>query len=120
IARMWQRRQLLGEQLRGLERHQRQQLADPANERSAPKRQMMLLRALGLQTPWVLCSEIFGWRQIVNRRQLGALAGLTPTPYCSGDSEREQGISGAGNRRVRTATVELAWMWLRWQPTSAL
>ncbi len=120
IARMWQRRQLLGEQLRGLEQRRCGELADPGNERSAPKRQLMLLRALGMQTPWVLCTEIFGWRQIANRRELAALAGLTPTPYCSGDSQREQGISKAGNRRVRTAMVELAWLWLRWQPASEL
>ncbi|HUG26001.1 IS110 family transposase [Piscinibacter sp.] len=120
IARMWQRRELLGEQLRGLEQQRCAELADPGNEHSASKRLLMRLRALGVHTPWVLCSEIFGWRQIANRRQLGALAGLTPTPYCSGDSQREQGISGAGNRRVRTAMVELSWLWLRWQPSSAL
>lgn len=120
LARMWQRRELLGEQLRGLEQQRCAELADPGNERSAPKRLLMRLRALGVHTPWVLCSEIFGWRQIANRRQLAALAGLTPTPYCSGDSQREQGISGAGNRRVRTAMVELSWLWLRWQPSSAL
>ena len=120
IMRMWQRRQLLGEQLRVLERQCNAELADASNERAAPMRALMRLRSLGLHTPWVLCSEIFGWRQIANRRELGSLAGLTPTPYCSGDSQREQGISKAGNRRVRTATVELAWLWLRWQPASAL
>ncbi|MEO5671553.1 MAG: IS110 family transposase [Ramlibacter sp.] len=120
IMRMWQRRQLLGEQLRVLERQRSAELADTSNERTAPMRSLMRLRSLGLHTPWILCSEIFGWRQIANRRELGSLAGLTPTPYCSGDSQREQGISKAGNRRVRTATVELAWLWLRWQPASQL
>jgi len=120
IGRMWQRRELLGLQLRTLEQQRQRELADTANERSAPMRLLMRLRALGVHMPWVLCSEIFGWREIANRRQLGALAGLTPTPYCSGDSQREQGISGAGNRRVRTAMVELSWLWLRWQPASAL
>src|SRR5260221_14052806 len=64
--------------------------------------------------------EFFGWRRIRNRRQLAALAGLTPTPYQSGDSDREQGISKAGNRRLRTMAVEIAWCWLRFQPQSAL
>ena len=54
------------------------------------------------------------------RRELGACAGLTPTPYSSGESEREQGISKAGNRRIRSMMVELSWLWLRYQPDSAL
>jgi len=64
--------------------------------------------------------EFFGWRRIRNRKQLAALAGLTPTPYQSGAGEREQGISKAGNRRLRTMAVEIAWCWLRYQPQSAL
>ena len=64
--------------------------------------------------------EFFGWRRIRNRKQLAALAGLTPTPYQSGDSDREQGISKAGNRRLRTMAVEIAWCWLHYQPGSAL
>ena len=64
--------------------------------------------------------ELFGWRKFTNRRQVGAIVGLTPTPYQSGDSSREQGISKAGNRALRRMMVELAWAWLRWQPDSAL
>ena len=67
-----------------------------------------------------MASEIFGWRQFRNRREVGAILGLTPTPYSSGQSEREQGISKAGNRRARALLVELAWLWLRYQPDSAL
>ena len=51
---------------------------------------------------------------------MAALAGLVGTPYNSGDSERDQGISKAGNRRVRAMIVEIAWLWLRFQPKSAL
>ena len=83
-------------------------------------RALMRLYAVGVDTTWLLHREIFGWREIANRRQLGALAGLTGTPYSSGDSQREQGISKAGSRRVRTAAVELAWRWLRLQPGSEL
>jgi transposase len=68
----------------------------------------------------VLVREVFGWRKIQNRRELASLVGLDPTPSQSGESHREQGISKAGNRRVRWALVELAWMWLRYQPESAL
>jgi transposase len=64
--------------------------------------------------------EFFSWRAFRNQRQLASCAGLTPTPYASGDSEREQGISKAGNRQVRTLMIELSWLWLRYQPNSTL
>jgi transposase len=68
----------------------------------------------------VLVKELFGWRRFANRRELAGCLGLVPTPYDSGDSQTEQGISKAGNRRVRALLVELAWCWLRLQPESAL
>lgn len=64
--------------------------------------------------------EFFGWRKFNNGRELGALAGLTGTPYNSGGVNREQGISKAGNRWVRAVMIELAWGWVRYQPESAL
>lgn len=64
--------------------------------------------------------EIFGWRRFANRRELAGCLGLASTPYASGDSQIEQGISKAGNRRARTLLVELAWGWLRLQPGSAI
>jgi transposase len=67
-----------------------------------------------------LAGEVFAWRCFANGKQVGAMAGLTPTPAQSGDSCTEQGISKAGSRRVRRVMVELAWLWLRWQPNSAL
>jgi transposase len=120
IVRMWQRRQLVSQQVTAVERQRRSQVLDARNEQTGAMRALMRLWAVGVDTSWLLCTEIFGWREIANRRQLGALAGMTPTPYASGDSQREQGISGAGNRRVRTAAVELAWRWLRLQPGSEL
>ena len=71
-------------------------------------------------TAWTLVREVFGWRRIKNRRELAGLVGLDPTPYQSGDTHRERGISKAGNSRVRWTMVELAWRWLRHQPNSAL
>jgi transposase len=68
----------------------------------------------------VFVMEFFGWRQFKNGKEVGALAGLTGTPYASGQMQREQGISKAGNRRVRALAVEIAWLWLRYQPDSAL
>jgi transposase len=69
---------------------------------------------------WILVREIFAWRGVKNRRELAALAGLAPTPYGSGESQREQGISKAGNSRVRWVLIELAWGWLTYQPDSEL
>jgi transposase len=83
-------------------------------------RRLMGLKAVGVRSAWILVTELFAWRRIRNRKELGALAGLTPMPYDSGKSVREQGISKAGNKHVRSVIVELAWLWLRWQPRSKL
>jgi transposase len=83
-------------------------------------RRLMGLKAVGVRSAWILVTELFAWRDIRNGKELGALVGLTPTPYDSGKSEREQGISKAGNKHVRSLIVELAWLWRRWQPRSAL
>jgi transposase len=83
-------------------------------------RRLMGLKAVGVRSAWVLVLELFAWRDIKNSKELGALVGLMPTPYHSGKREREQGISKAGNKHVRSLIVELAWLWLRWQPASAL
>jgi transposase len=81
--------------------------------------QLARLRAVGVQTATVLVHEAFV-RDFRNARALGSYAGLTGTPYNSGNTRREQGISKDGNRRLRAALVELAWMWLRYQPGCAL
>jgi transposase len=65
-------------------------------------------------------NEFFGWRRFRNRKEVGAAAGLTPTPYQSGDGRREQGISKAGSRHIRVIAIETAWGWLRYQPRSRL
>jgi transposase len=82
-------------------------------------RKLAKLRAIGRNGAMTLIRE-FGWRDFRNRRQVGALAGLVPTPFRSGKSLREGGISQAGNRHVRGIMVDLAWSWLRWQPDSEL
>ncbi|MGF6931254.1 transposase [Paraburkholderia sp. UCT70] len=82
--------------------------------------QLARLRAIGPKGAWVLVKEVFGWRRFANRREVAGCLGLTPTPYDSGDSQIEQGISKAGNRRARTILVEQAWRWLRLQPDSLL
>ena len=81
-------------------------------------RALMQLPGIGWVGAWTLVAELFGWREIRNRRELAALVGLVPVPYNSGTMVREQGISKAGNRRVRALLIQLAWLWLRYQPHS--
>jgi transposase len=78
------------------------------------------LRGIGFNSAWLFVMEFFSWRAFRNRREIGALAGLTPTPFQSGDANQEQGISKAGNRHIRGLAIEIAWCWLRFQPTSEL
>jgi transposase len=82
--------------------------------------QLMNLVGIGMNSSWKFVMEFFAWREFKNRREIGALSGLTPTPYDSGVSQREQGISKAGNKRIRTLAVEMSWVWLRFQPQSKL
>ena len=73
--------------------------------------QLQTLRGIGPIGACVLTTEVFAWRQIRNRRELGALAGLVPSLDQSGDYQRDQGISRAGNTHVRRVMVQLAWSW---------
>jgi transposase len=85
----------------------------------APAARLMKLRGIGPEFAAVLWLEGL-FRRFANRRQLAAYAGLAPSPWQSGRVDREQGIAKSGNPRLRTAMVELAWLWLRHQPDSAL
>lgn len=102
------------------------QTAPPWAEKTAAQaaaeaaKKLMMLRAIGPETAWIYSVEILAWREIRNTRQLGALLGLTPTPYQSGTSNHELGISKAGNRHVRAIAIEAAWSWVLYQPGSAL
>jgi transposase len=93
---------------------------DPQTETGRWVERLQTLRGIGSIGAWSLATEIFGWRQIRNGRQLGALVGVVPAPYQSGETSHDQGITRAGNRHVRRMVVQLAWSWLRYQPTSAL
>jgi len=109
---------LVRAQLRQLEREQRSRQADE-QRRNPMVAQLARLRCIGLRSAWTFAHELF-WRHFDNRRQVAACLGITPTPYDSGQLEREQGISKAGNKRLRTLMVQLSWMWLRLQPGSEL
>ena len=120
ILREFERWQLVGRQIHDLEVQRTHEIRAETSPHMDQVRMLLELRGIGENGAWLLVREFFGWREIRNRRELASLAGLTPTPYDSGESQREQGISKAGNRRVRWMMVELAWGWLRYQPSSEL
>jgi transposase len=124
ISRELDRLELLLEQIKAVELEQDALLAaapKPAGGSAAPDPVTMLLalKGMGPNFAAVLWSEAF-YRQFANRRQLAAYAGLAPTPWRSGAIEREQGVSKAGNPRLRTSMIQLAWLWRRHQRQSAL
>ena len=83
-------------------------------------RRLVQLKGVGPTGASVLLDEGLVWRAFRNRREIGGLLGFAPTPYNSGDSQREQGISRAGNPRLQAVSIQLAWNWVRWQPATAL
>jgi transposase len=121
IRREYERMRVVEQDLATLKKLQREKLRGKQNSPSLEKiRKLKRLRGIAAGSSWVFVMELFGWRQFRNRRELAGALGMTPMPYQSGDSAREQGISHAGNRRVRTMAIEIAWSWLRYQPESRL
>jgi transposase len=110
----------VSQQIQALEAERRELLRTSSDASVAKVRQLLRLCGIGENSAWLFVMEFFGWRSFRNRRQVGALAGLAPTHYQSGDEWHEQGISKAGNRSMRSMGVEIAWCWLRFQPDSAL
>ncbi|MEX2488292.1 MAG: IS110 family transposase [Pseudomonadales bacterium] len=120
LVREYERYALVTQQIQGLEAEQKRRVKAGDSPVLRQIQQLQLLRGVGWHSSWPLVMEFFGWRDFRNRREVGSCAGLTPTPYNSGNSVREQGIDKAGNRRIRRVMVELSWLWLRHQPDSAL
>jgi transposase len=120
LGREWAHVVFLKRQIQSLEGQRRRELRQEESSDLDQVRQLASLRGIGVNGGWVLVREFFGWREFNNRREVGSLAGLTPTPYQSSASTREQGISKAGNRHVRGIMIELAWSWVRFQPKSKL
>jgi len=120
LEREYMRWVLVQEQILELERERRCALRTARDRGAQTARRLFRLRGIGENYAWLASMEAFAWRQFANRRQVGAMAGLTPTPFSSGNLDRDQGIGKDGNRRLRAATVEIAWGWLRFQPDSEL
>ena len=110
----------INEQIKMLEKQKQERIKNPQTNADHQVAELIRLKSIGEVSAWVLAKEFFGWREFKNRRQVGSLAGLTPTPYDSGDSCKEQGISKAGSPRVRSVMIELAWSWVHFQPESEL
>jgi transposase len=117
ICRELDRLELLDRQIKAVEA-ERDALSSQAHESSA---QAMLaeIKGIGAESANILASEGL-FRQFDNRRQVAAYAGLAHSPWQSGSIDREQGVSKAGNPRLRTTMIQLAWLWLRYQSDAAL
>lgn len=120
LLREYDRIRLVDEQIKALQKEREELLASSEAPAVQAVKKLMSLKAIGAESAWVFATEFFGWRRFRNRRQVAGAAGLTPTPYASGDEQRELGISKAGNKRVRYMAIEIAWCWLRFQPDSKL
>ena len=120
VKRTYAQFQFLSRQIQDLEKARKVAVEKGEGPLLDQVRQLKGLRGIGINSSWLFVMEFFGWREFRNRRQVGSLSGLTPTPYNSGEDEREQGIGKDGNRHVRGMAVEIAWCWLRYQPHSEL
>jgi len=120
IVREHERFSLVARQIKEIEARSRAELR-AAKPGSAEAKTVMLanLKGIAMIGGQKLANEVF-YRSFNNRRQVGSYFGLTGTPYNSGNSERDQGISKSGNARARTLAIELAWLWVQHQPESEL
>ena len=114
IARAAERLALVGAQIAAIEAAQRAAPAASAFGR------LVQLKGIATTSASVLVDEGLVWRAFRNRRQLGGLLGFAPAKYDSGDSSRDLGITRAGNKRLQSVMVQLAWGWVHWQRQSAL
>jgi transposase len=120
IEREFDRWWFTHEQVLALEKERRDRTNDETDRSLDKVRALFALKGIGLGASWTWGLEFFTWRNFRNGKQIGALSGLAPSPYQSGESQHELGISRAGNRWVRGLAIEIAWGWLRHQPDSAL
>lgn len=121
LEREWIRRGSVVAEIRFLEAEQRALLRNGADDPALEQvRALMQLRGIAIKSAWVFVMEFFSWRRFKNDKEVGALAGLAPAPYISGEEERSLGIEKAGNERVRTMATEIAWGWIRYQPESEI
>jgi transposase len=119
LDRLRRRLELVLELIRELEAEREATLSATADQSSQQIAALQQIRGIGANFAAVLVHEVF-YRSFQNRRQLASYVGISPTPHKSGTMDRDRGISRAGNPRARTTLIQLAWLWLRYQPGSEL
>jgi len=120
VVREYERLRMIEDHIKLLKKEREQKVESKETASLRQVTQLRELSGIGVNSSWIFVMEFFGWRKFRNRKEVAALAGLAPTPYDSGNSQREQGISKSGNKRIRTIAVEIGWCWLRFQPNSKL
>ena len=120
ILREYHRLEMVEDQVAILRKEREKKVQSEATASLKKIGQLRTLYGIGETSSWEFVTEMFGWRKFQNRREVGAFPGLTPTPYDSGESRREQGISKTGRGRIRSISIQIAWGWLRHQPNSKL
>jgi transposase len=118
IARAETRLALVADQLAAINASQQTRVHQAAPQSALAR--LVQLKGVATTSASVLLDEGLVWRAFQNRRQLGGVLGFAPAKYASGESERDQGISRAGNTRLQAVMVQLAWGWVHWQRQSAL
>ena len=118
LEREYQRIQLIEAQVKEIDDMRRTLLRTSQDPEIEQVRHLMKLKGIGINSAWLFVMEFFAWRNFRNRREVGALAGLTPTHNQSGETSHDRGISKAGNRFVRAMVIEIAWGWVRYQPNA--
>jgi transposase len=119
LGQEWEHIKALTQRIAQLEAERRAVLQTAEDAVTKKVQQLLTLKGIGTQSAWVFVMECFGWRALRNGKEVGALSGLTPTPYASGTTAYERGSAKAGNTYIRTMAIEIAWGWLRFQPDSA-
>ena len=119
IRRELDRLELTLQQIKSVETERNAMLSPSDDGAPAPGAMLKNLKGIGPEFAGILWSEGL-FRSFSNRRQVAAYAGLAPTPWRSGSVAHEQGVSKAGNPRLRTTMIQLAWLWIRHQPRSIL
>jgi transposase len=120
LKREWEHMMFLKSQIATIEKENREEMRQSEQPDVDKILSLRKLKGIGDVSSKIIVREFFGWREFKNRKEVGSLAGLTGTPYDSGNGKREQGISKAGNRRIRSVAIELSWSWIRHQPGSKL
>lgn len=120
LKRAAERLEFIENQIQEIKKNVKQTIKQAKDDEGKMTHELTKISGIGDTGAIVLVQEFFGWRVFRNRKEVGSAAGLTGTPFDSGDSRREQGISKAGNTRIRWLMIQLAWGWLRYQENSEL